>query len=155
MDNYTVNSNVSLSYNTRKGFRIEAKGSHKFLKQTSDRKGFTTNRSTDYSYGLAAGWKATKRLELDSDIMVYARSGYSNRDMNTTDWVWNASASYAFGKKKEWVVRAMGFDLLHQLSTFQRQINEQGYIEMWNNTISSYAMLSLVYHLDIKPRKKK
>lgn len=155
VDNYTVNSNISLSYNTRKGFRIEAKGSHKFLKQTSDRKGFTTNRSTDYSYGLAAGWKATKRFELESDIMVYARTGYSNRDMNTTDWVWNASASYAFGKKKEWVVRAMGFDLLHQLSTFQRQINEQGYIEMWNNTISSYAMLSLVYHLNIKPRKPK
>ena len=155
VDNYRTSGDLSLRYNPRKGFSVEAKGRCEFLKQTSDRKGFTTNRSTDYSYGIAAGWKATKRLEVESDIMTYARTGYSDRSMNTTDWVWNASASYAFGKKKGWIVRAAGFDLLHQLSTFQRQINEQGYVEMWNNTISSYALLSLIYRIDIKPRKTK
>ena len=155
VDNYRTSGDLSLRYNPRKGFSVEAKGRCEFLKQTSDRKGFTTNRSTDYSYGIAAGWKATKRLEVESDIMTYARTGYSDRSMNTTDWVWNASASYAFGKKKGWIVRAAGFDLLHRLSNFRRRINEQGYVEMWSNTISSYAMLSLTYRLDIKPRKPK
>lgn len=155
VDNYTVSGDLSLKYNTRKGLYLEAKGRCEFLKQTSDRKGFTANHSTDYSYGLAADWKITKRLEVESDIMAYARTGYSDRSMNTTDWIWNASASYAFGKKKEWIVRTMGFDLLHQLSTFRRKVNEQGYTELWYNSMPAYAMLSLVYRLDIKPRKPK
>lgn len=61
--------------------------------------------------------------------------------------------SKALGKRKQWVAKACGFDILHQISTVRRTVNAQGRTETWYNTIPSYAILSVVYRLDIKPKK--
>ena len=90
----------------------------------------------------------------DTDLMVYCRRGYNDASMNTTNWVWNASLSKAFGKREQWVIKANGFDLLHQISTVRRTVNAQGRTETWYNTIPSYATLHIVYRLDIKSKKK-
>ena len=86
--------------------------------------------------------------------MAYCRRGYAEKAMNTTDWVWNLTLSKALGKSKQWVVKAIGFDILHQLPNTQRSVNAQGRTEIRYNTVSSYALLSLTYRLDIKPKKK-
>ena len=74
--------------------------------------------------------------------------------MNTTDWVWNASLSKAFGKRKQWLLRAVGFDILGQLSNIRRTVNAQGRTETWYNTTPAYASLHLTYRFDMKPKKR-
>lgn len=109
---------------------------------------------TDFNYGLSFYSPLVWGIDFDTDLMVYCRRGYNDASMNTTNWVWNASLSKAFGKREQWVIKANGFDLLHQISTVRRTVNAQGRTETWYNTIPSYATLHIVYRLDIKPKKK-
>ena len=86
--------------------------------------------------------------------MAYLRRGYTDASMNTTDWVWNASLAKAFGKRKQWLLRAVGFDILQQLSNIRRTVNAQGRTETWYNTTPAYASLHLTYRFDMKPKKR-
>lgn len=155
VDNYSLKEELSLNYRTINGLHIGAKGQVTYTAQTSNRPAFRNAEWADYSYGLTLTWPIVNQLSFETDIMAYARRGYTDTALNTTEWVWNASLSYAFGRKKAWLVRAVGFDLLHQLSSVRREVNEQGYTETWYNTVPSYATLHLVYRLDIKPKKVK
>lgn len=108
----------------------------------------------DVNYGVSATSPLVWGIDLDTELMAYCRRGYAEKAMNTTDWVWNLTLSKAFGRSKEWVVKAIGFDILHQLPNTQRSVNAQGRTEIRYNTVSSYALLTLTYRLDIKPKKK-
>lgn len=108
----------------------------------------------DVNYGVSATSPLVWGIDLDTELMAYCRRGYAEKAMNTTDWVWNLSLSKAFGKSKQWVVKAIGFDILHQLPNTQRSVNAQGRTEIRYNTVSSYALLTLTYRLDIKPKAK-
>ena len=110
---------------------------------------------TDFNYGLSLTSPVLWGIDIDTDLMAYCRRGYNDASMNTTDWVWNASLSKAIGKRKQWVVKAVGFDLLHQISTTRRTVNAQGRTEVWYNTVPAYLTLNLMYRIDIKPQKSK
>ena len=84
----------------------------------------------------------------------YLRRGYSDASMNTNEWIWNLSASKAFGKKKNWLLRLRSFDLLQQLKQTYRTVNAQGTYETWYNTVPAYASLHLTYRFDMKPKKQ-
>lgn len=93
-------------------------------------------------------------VNLDTDLMAYCRRGYEEPSMNTTDWVWNLQLSKTFGKTKQFTAKAIGFDLLHQLPTIKQVVNPQGRTETRYNSQPAYAILTLAYRLDIKPRTK-
>ena len=92
---------------------------------------------------------------LDTDITAFCRRGYADASINTTSWVWNAALSRCAGKKKNWVVKLRGYDLLHQLSNVRRSINSQGRTETWYNTVPSYVMLQVQYNLLVKAKNSK
>ena len=115
---------------------------------------FTPFSYLDVNYGVSATSPLVWGIDLDTELMAYCRRGYAEQAMNTTDWVWNLTLSKAFGKSKQWVVKAIGFDILHQLPNTQRSVNAQGRTETRYNTVSSYALLTLTYRLDIKPKRK-
>lgn len=154
VDNYKLSEEADLHYRMMNGIYVGVKGKISYLKQVSDRKYFVNNESTDFSYGLTLTAPINSHFGLETDVMTYARRGYTDNSLNTTEWVWNASLSYSFGKDKEWLIRAVGFDILHQLSSIRREVNEQGYTETRYNTIPSYITLHLVYRLNIKPHKR-
>lgn len=85
--------------------------------------------------------------------MAYYKRGYSDASMNTTNWVWNAEVSRPFGKKKQWIIKAVRFDILHQIPNVSRSVNAQGWTESKYNTKPSYAMLTITYRLDVKPKQ--
>lgn len=114
---------------------------------------FTPFSYLDVNYGISATSPLAWGIDLDTELMAYCRRGYAEKAMNTTDWVWNLTLSKAFGRSKQWVVKATGFDILHQLPNTQRTVNAQGRTEVRYNTVSSYALLTLTYRLDIKPKR--
>lgn len=152
--NLRIVERLKLDYRTTDGLHVGAKAELTHMRQTSDRAGFQAVAATDYSYGATLTWPVAKHVGLETDMMAYARRGYTDRSLNKTEWVWNAAVSYTFGRKKAWLLRAVGFDLLHQLANVRREQNEQGYVETWYNATPAYATLHLVYRLDIQPRKK-
>lgn len=154
VDNYRADGELTLNYRTTGGIHVGAKGNAAYTRQQSRSQLFRNNSSTDFSYGLTLTAPVTRHLGFDTDIMAYARRGYTDRSMNTTDWVWNAAFSYTLGRHKQWLLRAVGFDLLHQLSSVRRVVNEQGYTETRYNTMPSYATLHVIYRLNVKPKER-
>ena len=151
--------NLSLDASLRADYRFKqwhagAKMEVKHTRLDSRDEGFTPMDYTDFSAGVTLTAPLFWGIDLETDVMAYLRRGYTDASMNTTDWVWNASLSKALGRRKQWLVRAVGFDLLQQLSRVTRTVNSQGRTETWYNTVPAYASLHLTYRFDMKPKKK-
>lgn len=89
---------------------------------------------------------------MGSDMTLYARRGYYESMMNTTDWVWNAHLSRSF-LKGALVAKLTGFDLLHQLTNTRYEMNAQGRSELSYNSLPRYVMLSLAWKFNANPKR--
>ena len=69
--------------------------------------------------------------------------------MNTDELVWNAQLSQGFLKGKPLTVMLQFYDLLHQQSTFSRAISSMSRTDTEYNAINSYAMLHVVYRMNL------
>ena len=85
---------------------------------------------------------------------MYSRRGYGSSAFNTDNFVVNAQLSRSFLKGKL-IARIEAFDLFHQLSSTQYEVNAQGRTETWQRTLPNYVMLHLVYHFNKDPKQKK
>ena len=150
---FTQEHEMTVSYRI-KNVVIRAKADAKWTQMRSEQHVFDKFSYTDFDYGFALAAPLFWGIDFDTDLMAYCRRGYNDASMNTTQWVWNASLSKGLGKRKQWVVKANAFDILHQISNVRRTVNAQGRTETWYNTIPSYATLHIVYRLDVKPKKK-
>ena len=83
---------------------------------------------------------------------MFARCGYQQSELNTTDWIWNAQLSRAFFSGRL-LTKLQAFDLLHQLNSVRYAVNEQGRVETWRNSIPRYLMLSLAWKFNINPKR--
>lgn len=115
---------------------------------------FSTFGFMNINYGISASLPVAWGIELQTDLMAYCRRGYEDPAMNSTDWVWNLQLSKTFGRSKQFTVKAVGFDLLGQLPTVKQVVNAQGRTETRYNSQPAYALLTLTYRLDLKPKKK-
>ena len=121
---------------------------------------FETLNATDFQYGLSARYTTPPLwgrlgggLTLSADGNMYSRRGYGSSELNTDDFVLNASISQPFFKGKL-IARIEAFDLLHQLSNTQYSVNAQGRTETWYRSLPHYVMAHLVYHWNKNPKKK-
>ena len=114
---------------------------------------FETLNATDFQYGLSARYTLPRlNTTLSADGNMYSRRGYGSSELNTDDFVLNASVSQPFFKGKL-IARIEAFDLLHQLSSTQYSVNAQGRTETWYRSLPHYVMLHLVYHWNKNPKK--
>lgn len=107
----------------------------------------------DYQYGMTLQYKLPLAIDLATDLKMFSRRGYAAAYMNTDDLVWNASLSRSFMKGRL-LARLDTFDILHQVSSTNYQVNAQGRTETWNNCIPNYWMMHLIYKFQVMPKKK-
>ena len=153
VDNLSIDAMLRADYRFKK-WTAGAKATVQHTRLTGGGPSFTPFHYTDAAFGLTLTAPLPGGIDLETDLMAYLRRGYTDASMNTTDWVWNASLAKAFGKRKQWLLRAVGFDILQQLSNIRRTVNAQGRTETWYNTTPAYASLHLTYRFDMKPKKK-
>lgn len=115
------------------------------------RDGFENINAGDYNIGFNTVFNLPWKLQFSTDMTMFARRGWQQSEMNTTDWVWNAQLSRSFFKGKL-VTKVQGFDLLHELSTTQYTVNGQGRTETWHNSIPRYAMLTISWRFNHNPK---
>ena len=125
----------------------------KYYLINSARVGFEKIKASDYNIGLNAQIVLPWELQLTTDMTMFARRGYQQSEMNTTDWIWNIQLARTF-LNGHLTAKIQGFDLLQQLSNTRYVINSQGRTEMWNNSIPRYVMLSLAWKFNINPKRK-
>ena len=149
----TLHDNAYIQYN--KGtLNIRATGDIRWRHSEGKMYDFETLNATDFQYGLSARYTLPRlNTTLSADGNMYSRRGYGSADLNTDDFVLNASVSQPFFKGKL-IARIEAFDLLHQLSNTQYTVNAPGRTETWYRSLPHYVMAHLVYHWNKNPKKK-
>ena len=110
----------------------------------------SSNMNTwQFSYGPSITATMPWDMSLSTDLSQSSRRGYSDKSMNTNELVWNAQLSQGFLKGKPLTVMLQFYDLLHQQSTLSRALTAMARTDTEYNSINSYAMLHVIYRLNI------
>ena len=153
INNWKISNVLKLNYRLDDNYEFTLHGGGTYYLIKSQREGFSNIHAGDYNIGVNVQVALPWKLQLTTDLTMFARRGYQLSEMNTTDWIWNAQLSRSFINKKL-LVKLQGFDILRQLSNTQYLMNAQGRTETWNNSIPRYMMLSLSWRFNVNPKKK-
>lgn len=116
---------------------------------------FSTLNAFDWNYGLSARYTVPRiKTTISLDATLYSRRGYGNAAFNTDDFVMNASLSQSLCKGRI-IASIEAFDLFHQLSATQYEVNAQGRIETWQKCLPNYVMLHLRWNFYKNPNKNR
>lgn len=151
--NFSLSQGLQGKY-SEGGNSVTLKADARWNYATSNRVNFENINCVNFNYGISLNWKLPLKLHIGTDLTVYSRCGYNDAQMNTNDIVWNARVERTFLPGGNLVVAMEGFDILGQLSNVQRTLNAQGRVETLYNTIPRYAMLRVIYRLNVEPKKK-
>jgi hypothetical protein len=150
--NFYLTENLRTEYHYGK-YTVGVKARASWTNATSRRADFSTINAADISYGVKGQAELPWGFQLSTDLTMFTRRGYADKGMNTDDLVWNARlAKRVMHGNLTFLLD--GFDLLHQLSNVQRELNGQGRTETYYNVIPRYAMLHVIYRLNRQPKKK-
>ena len=149
----TLHDGLWLQYQYQ-NLSLRAAGDVRWRHSEGKMQDFETLNATDFHYGLSARYTIPKlETTLSVDGKMYSRRGYGSADLNTDDFVLNASLSQSFLKGRL-VASIEAFDLLHQLSNTQYEVNAQGRTETWYRSLPNYIMAHVVFHFNKNPKKK-
>ena len=152
VNSLTQHHNAYIQYN-KGALNVRATGDIRWRHSEGKMYDFETLNATDFQYGLSARYTLPRiNTTLSADGNMYSRRGYGSSELNTDDFVLNASVSQPFFKGKL-IARIEAFDLLHQLSNTQYAVNAQGRTETWYRSLPHYVMAHLVYHWNKNPKK--
>ena len=149
----TLHDNTYIQYNKDK-LNLRATGDFKWRHSEGKMLDFETLNAFDYQYGVSGRYTIPGiNMTVSADANMFSRRGYGSSTLNTDEFVVNASISQPFLKGKL-IARIEAFDLFHQLSSTQYEVNAQGRTETWYRSLPHYVMAHLVYHWNKNPKKK-
>lgn len=146
--NLTWRQNLSLSYrNDWAEFSLD--GTLSYNKAKNKLQPASNLETWQFSYGPSMTLTAPWGTSLNSSLSISSRRGYSDSNMNTDEFVWNAQLSQGFLKGKPLTIMLQFYDILRQQSTFSRAISATSRTDTEYNAINSYAMLHVIYRLNL------
>lgn len=144
----TWRQNLSLSYrNDWAEFSLD--GTLSYNKAKNKLQPASNLETWQFSYGPSMTLTAPWGTSLNSSLSISSRRGYSDSSMNTDEFVWNAQLSQGFLKGKPLTIMLQFYDILRQQSTFSRAISATSRTDTEYNAINSYAMLHVIYRLNL------
>lgn len=102
-----------------------------------------------FAYGGSINVTAPWGTSLSTDMHMNSRRGFNDKSMNTNELIWNAQIGQGFLKGKPLTVTLQFYDILHRQSNFSRTINAIQRSDTEYNSINSYAMLHVIYRLNL------
>ena len=153
VNNHQFSDNLKLTFRPNDMHEFTLHGGCTYYLVGSERAGFEDIHAVDYLVGFNATISLPAKFQLVTDLTMYARRGYQQSEMNTTNWVWNAQITRSF-LKGSLIAKLRGFDILQQISTTRYAMNEQGRTESWHNSVPRYVMLSLSWKFNANSKKK-
>lgn len=149
----TLHDGAYIQYNMG-ALNVRATGDIRWRHSEGKMYDFETLNATDFQYGLSARYTIpVLKTTISADGKMYSRRGYGSSELNTDDFVLNASISQPLFNGKL-IASIEAFDILHQLSSTQYEVNAQGRTETWYRSLPHYFMAHLVYHFNKNPKKK-
>ena len=128
---------------------VELNGSVNYNHSRSE---LQTNNNLDtwqFSYGGMVGVTAPWGTSLTTNLNMQSRRGYADNSMNTNELIWNAQVSQSFLKGNALTISLQLYDILQEQSTISRAISAMQRNDTEYNAITSYAMLHVIYRLNL------
>ena len=152
LKNYTNTTNVTerlgISYRND-WLEVEPNGSVNYTHSRNQLQPQSNLDTWTFSYGMNATLTMPWGTQLSTDLSMSSRRGFSDATMNTNEFIWNAQLAQGFLTGKPLTVTLQFYDILHQQSNFSRQISAMARTDNEYNAITSYAMLHVIYRLNI------
>lgn len=102
-----------------------------------------------FSYGGSVTVYMPWGMSIATNMHENSRRGYNDNSMNTNELIWNAQISQPFLKGNALNVSLQFYDILHNQSNFSRTINAMQRSDTRYNSVNSYAMLHVVYRMNL------
>ena len=152
LKNYTNNLNLggNLSITFRTEFwDVRATGNLRYNHQDTKFKSNVSSPNTyDFSYGVESNGNFENGWGYATNFSMSCRRGYSSKDANTTEAIWNAQVSYRFLKGRAATISLQAYDILNQRSNFSRTISAMSRTDRWTESVNSYLMLTFQYRFN-------
>lgn len=146
---YGVGEELKFGYN-KTGNKVELFFKGNLHHYSSIMYGFNSFNAGDFNYGLRGIVRLPANFQIATDFTIYSRRGYSDSQLNTDNFVWNARLSYAIPKVGI-TLMADGFDLLHNLSDVSYGINAQARTETYYTVLPRYFLFHIQWTFNKKP----
>ncbi len=146
--NFTWNERLSFSYRND-WLEVSLDGTLQYNKAKNKLQPSSDLSTWQFSYGPSFTLTAPWGMSLNSSLSISSRRGYNDSSMNTDEMVWNAQLSQGFLKGKPLTLMLQFYDILRQQSNFSRAISSTSRTDTEYNAVNSYAMLHVVYRLNI------
>lgn len=144
---------LSLSYRFMKGSNLTLRGNGLWQRARSALRGFTPVNTAQYTASLDALIQLPADIQITTQLEMTTNRGYEASYMNSTQWLWNASAMKSI-LKGNLTFKLSAFDILNQRSPYVVSVNAQGRTESWSNQLPRYAMLSVIWKFRHNPPRK-
>ena len=144
----TIGERLAASYRNQ-WLEFELNGSLEYLHARSE---LQTNNNMDtwtFSYGASVMLSAPWGTQLSTGMNMNSRRGYNDESMNTNELIWNAQLSQSFLRGNAFTLTFQMYDILRRQSTFSRAVTAMQRTDTEYNAITSYAMLHVIYRLNL------
>ncbi len=128
---------------------VELDGSFTYTHSKNKLQSAGNMNTWQFAYGGTINLTAPWGTSLSTGLHENSRRGYSDSSMNTNELVWNAQVSHGFLRGKPLTVSLQFYDILHEQSNLSRIINATQRSDTEYNSINSYAMLHVVYRMNL------
>lgn len=128
---------------------LELDGSFNYTRSRNRLQSVNNLDTWQFAYGATLNLTAPWGMSLSTDLHQNSRRGYSDNAMNTDELVWNAQLAQSFLKGRPLTVSLQFYDILHNQSNLSRTINALQRSDTSYNSINSYAMLHVIYRLNL------
>ena len=149
-----LTTNLTLMERLEGSFRTEwielaLDGSVRYNRTRNKLQSQGNSETWQYAYGGSLNINTPWGTSLSTDLHQNSRRGYSDNSMNTNELVWNAQIAQSFLKGKPLTVMLQFYDILDNQSNFSRSVSAMQRSDTQYNTINSYAMLHIIYRLNL------
>lgn len=151
--NYGASCTAELTYNVDK-LRVGVRGGIRGIWAESNLDSFESVHGVDSHVGPVVSWGLPYGFYVENTLMLYCRTGYTDRSMNRNSLIWNGAVAKSFGKSNAWTLRVDGVDILGELRNLSRVVNAQGVTETWRNSIGRFVLAHLQYRFSISKKTK-
>lgn len=146
-----LSDEFSARYNWRQiTFRATVKA--RWNKMDKTQSFYATSDYWDIDYGLFITSPKVWGITFQTSIIAFCHRGYSLANTNTTDWVWNLSASRALDRKRKFVLQIVANDILQQFPNVSYSTSGMSRYESRFNTQPAYVIATLTYRIDLLPK---
>ena len=147
--NYNVSQSLGASYRNE-WMDINLRGNVRYNYAINEMQPEQKQNTWQFNYGPNANFNIPwQNIKISTSINMNSRRGYSSKEFNTNELLWNGQISKSFLPMNAATVSLQFYDILGQQKNVNRNITATGHSDTYNSNINSYFMVHFIYRLNL------